>query len=343
MNIKRVIYSSLLSLPLFCNPVLGQDIHFSQTEFAPLNLNPALAGALSPLQGIVNYRNQWRSISAPFQTISASVDGRFNVKNINRKGIMAGGLQFFNDKAGDNMVTNNASLNLAYHLRLDRNSTLGLGIYTGFGQRSIGMTGLKWGGQYVNGAYNPSLPGAGVSTSGFTYLDAGTGVVYTYKKNAGYMTQNDQFALNAGMAVYHVNRPGYSFTGVDSKLPMRYSAFINATIGIQNSRGSFLPGVYFHNQGKQNELYFGTYYKYLINEGSTVTGFVRPMAFYVGLYSRLKDAFVAKVMFDYDMYSLGVAYDINVSKLRAVSNLNGGVEFFLRYKLFEGRVSRATI
>ncbi len=324
----------------------AQDVHFSHAEFSPLTLNPALAGALSPMQGIANYRSQWRSVATPYKTIAASFDARFNEKKRDKKGIIAGGLNFFNDQSGDlKIVTNNVNVNLAYHLMIDRNSTIGLGLYTGFGQRSINPSAGRWGSQYVNGAYDASAaPGEVFNNASFTYLDAGTGLVYTYKKNAGYMTQNNQFSLNAGVAAYHVNRPKYSFLGQgDEKLYMRYSAFVNAVIGIQNTRGSFLPGVYFQRQATENEVYLGTYYKYLLSEGSMVTGFTRPMSFYLGVFHRFKDAFVGKVMFEYDCYSLGFAYDINVSSLRSVSNAKGGFELFLRYNLGDGGGFRSRI
>jgi hypothetical protein len=114
-------------------------------------------------------------------------------------------------------------------------------------------------------------------------------------------------------------------------------------IGIQNTRGTFLPGVYFQRQATQNELYLGTYYKYMLSEGSMATGFTRPMSFYLGVFHRFKDAFVAKVMFEYDCYSVGFAYDINVSNLRTVSNAKGGFELFLRYNLGDGGGFRSRI
>ena len=136
---KYVSITSKLALATFFTAsVFAQDIHFSQMEFSPLTLNPALAGANSPMQGIVNYRSQWSSVATPFKTIAASVDARFNENKRKKSGIIAGGLNFFNDQSGDLQVnTTNVNINLAYHLILDQNSTIGLGIYTGFGQRSI--------------------------------------------------------------------------------------------------------------------------------------------------------------------------------------------------------------
>ncbi|MCE2711458.1 MAG: PorP/SprF family type IX secretion system membrane protein [Cryomorphaceae bacterium] len=330
-----------------CMELNAQDVHFSHAEFSPLTLNPGLAGALSPFQGIVNYRSQWRSVASPYKTIAASFDARFNEKKRDRKGIIAGGLNFFNDQAGDlKVVSNNVHLNLAYHLILNRNSTLGLGITTGYGQRSINPNAGRWGSQYVNGSFDATaIPNLDfLNTSSFSFLDAGTGMVYTYSKNAGYMTQNNQLSVNAGVAAYHLNKPTYSFTGNSSeKLYVRYSAFVNATIGIQNTRGSFLPGIYYQRQATQQEFLFGTHYKYLLNEGSSYTGFTRPMALYIGLFNRFRDALVGKIMFEYDCYSAGFAYDINLSGLRAVSNAKGGFELFLRYNFSDGGGFRSRI
>ena len=88
----------------------GQDIHFSQMRFSPLNLNPALAGAEQNLQAVINYRNQWNSVAFPFQTISGSVDWRFKEKQ-GGNGFLAGGVNVFNDQAGDvRMTTTNVNL-----------------------------------------------------------------------------------------------------------------------------------------------------------------------------------------------------------------------------------------
>jgi type IX secretion system PorP/SprF family membrane protein len=337
-SIVIVVYSS--------TSLNAQDIHFSHMEFSPLTLNPALAGANSPLQAIVNYRSQWNSVAVPYQTIAASFDARFNENKRQKKGIMAGGINFFNDKSGDLKVSSTtANINLAYHLILDRTSTLGLGIYTGFGQKSIDQNAGRWGNQYNGISYDASAgSGESFNNQSFTFLDAGAGAVYTYKKNKGYMTQNNQRAINAGFAIYHINRPGNSFIDKDSeKLYMRMSAFANATIGIDNTRGSILPSMYIQSQKSSLEIFYGMYYKYQINEGTMYTGFSRPMAIYLGIFNRFKDAMVGKVMLEWDQFSTGFGYDINISTLTTVSKAKGGFEFFLRFNMGDGGGFRARI
>lgn len=60
------------------------------------------------------------------------------------------------------------------------------------------------------------------------------------------------------------------------------------------------------------------------------------------MFYRWKDAIVAKVLFDLGDYSVGMAYDANVSGYRTASNGVGGFEISLRYNrlassLFESR------
>ena len=332
---------------LSAGAVKAQDVHFSHVEFSPLTLNPALAGANSPMQGIVNYRSQWNSVAVPYSTIGASFDARFNENKRQKKGIIAGGINFFNDQSGDlKMNITNVNLNLAYHLILDKTSTLGVGIYTGYGQRSIDPNGGKWGNQYDGMSYNSALSsGETFNNPSFGYMDAGAGILYAYKNGQGYMTQNSNFELNWGFSMYHVNRPFYSFLNRDEeRLYIRMSTFINATIGIQNTRGSILPGIYYQRQKTAQEIFYGIHYKYMLTEGSKVTGFNKPMALYIGVFNRFKDAMVGKFMFEYDQFSAGFAYDINISGLYEVSRARGGFELFLRYNMVNSRgISKSRI
>jgi len=75
----------------------GQDIHFSQFNNSPLNLNPGLTGSfIGDIRLVANLRNQWSSVTTPYSTYGLTVDANtilntpFNV-----------GIGFYNDKAGD--------------------------------------------------------------------------------------------------------------------------------------------------------------------------------------------------------------------------------------------------
>ena len=63
----------ILHIPLF-----SQDIHFSNWQMSPLNLNPAQTGLFEGDGRLIfNYRTQWRSVQVPYNTFSFG--GDFNL------------------------------------------------------------------------------------------------------------------------------------------------------------------------------------------------------------------------------------------------------------------------
>lgn len=331
---KRIVLSTLIAAVGLA--VNAQDVHFSSMDYSPLTLNPALAGANYDLHANINYRTQWNSVAAPFQTIAASADMRLNSNKRAKSGHLAAGLSFFNDRAGEERIsTNNINLSLAYHLMADQNNTVGLGLYGGFGQRSFDPNGGMWGSQYDGMAYDPALSsGETFNNSSFSMFDVGAGLVYTYSEGESRMRSNDGVRVNAGFAVYHVNRPNFSFINDgDEKLYMRYSGFANASIGIGSTTMSVDPALYAQFQGPAMEILMGADYRVLLNEGSKVTGNLQRTAIALGLFYRNQDAMIARMMVDYGGITAGFSYDINISSLSEVTKARGGAEFFLRWTM----------
>jgi len=54
----------------------------------------------------------------------------------------------------------------------------------------------------------------------------------------------------------------------------------------------------------------------------------------VGVFHRLNDAVIPVVKLDYLKVSVGVTYDVNISKLSTAAQLRGGAEVTLSYKTF---------
>ena len=80
------------------------------------------------------------------------------------------------------------------------------------------------------------------------------------------------------------------------------------------------------NQGPHNELTLGTLLKIrksLVPSDKT--------SFYVGGWYRLKDALIISGRVDVGGLSIGLSYDLNISKLTPATNLNGGPEVSLLY------------
>jgi type IX secretion system PorP/SprF family membrane protein len=322
---------------------ISQDVHFSQAIYSPLTLNPAMAGVSGLVTGVVNYRSQWKSVAPAYSTIAASFDMRLNENRRNRKGIFAFGVNFLNDQSGDSKIsTTNANLHLAYHLRLNKKSKLGLGIYTGFGQRSVDAAAGRWGNQFDGMAYNAGLSSNETfSRDQFSFIDAGTGFVYTYKNSESYITSNDQRELTFGAAVFHLSRPNYSFFSInDERLFMRFSGFAQAILGFTNTNLSIMPAVYYQRQGPAQEILIGNYFRYMAQGYSKVTGFNKGTYISLGAFYRYRDAFVLKGMLEWSDFALGVAYDVNVSPLANSTKTRGGFEVFLKYGLTQALAQR---
>lgn len=316
--------------------VWGQDIHFSFMDYSPLTLNPALAGANYDLQFTSNYRTQWNSVATPFTTIGLSGDMRLNSNKRNKEGHLAAGFNFFNDQAGESRIsTNNATFSVAYHLMIDNKQTVGLGLQTGLGQRSLDAANGMWGSQYDGLNYDPNLPSNETfQNPNFTYFDASAGMVYTYRSGESRIRSNDQLAVNVGYAVYHVNRPSFSFIGNgEDPLYMRHSIFANGSVGIGSSNFSIDPGLYIQLQGPSREILTGADLRVMLTEASKRTGNIEEMTVAFGVYYRNQDATIARMIFNYGGLGIGFAYDFNISTLSAASNNRGGAELFLRWRM----------
>ena len=72
------------------NGITCQDIHFSQFNLAPLNLNPAMTGSFNgDYRFVGNLRNQWSSVTVPYKTFAFSVEKNkvYNIALTHRKGL----------------------------------------------------------------------------------------------------------------------------------------------------------------------------------------------------------------------------------------------------------------
>ena len=325
----------LLPLLLITGTLFSQDIHFSQFYMSPLTINPGMAGAQYDMEAVLNYKNQWQSVTNPYRTFGASLDMRINKKRSDA-GFFAGGINFFSDKAGTiNMGTTQGALSFAYHARLNEFNTFGVGIQAGFAQRSLSYSSIQWGNQYDGNAYNATLSSGeptGVPT--FTHMDFGAGIVFNHDNKSGMksVTNNHDEKFTIGLSVSHINQPKYSFYETSGeKLNMKIVAHGNAVISLPNSNVAFVPGFMYARQGKFQEIYAGSLVRFLIGQDSKYTGFKQGSAFSVGGYLRAKDAVAATVLLEYSNYAFGFSYDVNVSKLKTSSSARGGFEVTLRY------------
>ncbi|MEX1191091.1 MAG: PorP/SprF family type IX secretion system membrane protein [Brumimicrobium sp.] len=313
--------------------VQAQDIHFSAMDYSPMTMNPAMAGAKYDLQATANYRTQWNSVGTPYQTIAAGYDMRFGNKDKHGKGFLAAGINFNNDNAGENRVaSNNIGLSVAYHLKLDTEHRLGLGIQGGFGQRSITNDG-QWGNQYNGSFYDQNLAsGETFNNANFNFFDVGAGLVYSYRPEQK-SRNNNGTQLNIGVAAYHLNQPSFSFIKEGGEnLYVRWSGFVMAEIGINDKKMAVEPQLIAQFQGPSVETLLGLDYRFFLGQGTSSNGYYDGTSLAVGVFYRNQDALISRFSVRFGAIDAGLVYDFNVfSSLKDVSRGRGGVEVFLRY------------
>jgi len=328
-----ILFSAFCFVTLSAVKGFGQDIHFSQYNLTPLVINPAQAGAYKSVEAIVNYKSQWTSISPnAYKTVMLSGDMRLMQKKW-KTSWLAAGISLFSDKAGDgNMKTTQANLAFGYHTQLNDKNTFGGALLAGYAGRSIDYTKLTWDEQYVNGAYDPNAQSnEPVGINKFGYPDFGLGILYQFNKGQMYSTANDMVMIHAGLSLFHLNKPKYSFYSTDEKLYTKMLGHVDALIGVKNTNLAFVPGFLFMGQGPSSEILPGCYFRYMLREESKFTGYVKGASIMVGTHLRLKDAFIPSVQLEIAEYTLGISYDMNVSGLKSATSGKGGFEISLRY------------
>lgn len=310
---------------------IAQDIHFSQFDETQLQLNPADAGVQHEVRVVTNYKNQWQSVGSPYKTFALSADARLLKDKKHHLGL---GVDVFSDKAGDaNLKSNQVNLSLSGVINVSQYSKVSAGLMTGFGQRSITLDGLEWGSQYDGMNYNAALPtGETAIPQTFSFVDLGAGIQYSYGNSEMYISANDARRINIGASIFHPHNPNYTFYG-DSRqiLHTKYVFHGNAAIGVKNTNLVLKPSYIVFLQGATKEITPGLTFQYILQEGSKYTKNKKPAAFSIGGYYRLQDAFIAVAKFEYANYSIGLSYDVNLSKLKTVSKARGGFEISLRF------------
>ncbi len=324
--------------------VVAQDIHFSQFYMSPLNLNPALTGVMNcNVRLTANYRNQWASIvrSGVYNTFSASYDQRFTAGRYDYFGL---GATAWGDQAGSaNFGTKTFKVSGSYAKRLagSRSTShyLSFGLEGGIAQRSLDFLELRWGNQYDGeGGFDPTIDPLepGFDNTSFLFADAAAGLLWfsNFGKGAN---------LYAGASYHHLNRANQSFSsGGTDLIYSRFTLHAGGELPLTNNV-AIVPGVITMLQGPSVEVNSGASVKFMFGNNR-----FNQQAFHLGVWTRIgnrvnegpvADAVILQTRFDYNEYTIGFSYDVNVSELRAGSNGQGGFELALQYK-FCGRESR---
>ena len=333
MRILRHTAACLLTLGVLQGT--AQDTHFSQFMNTRTFYNPASAGAFNgEHRASMHYKNQWATVSSPFVTYAVSYDATLFKEQLDN-GFVGAGFTAWSDKAGTNQIgTTRIGMQLAYHLELNDNNYLSVGLAGGFSQISLDPTNAQWDSQYDGTGFNGSLPsGEFWNFESISAGEIGGGVLWSTSSGDATMSSNDGSAFEAGASVYHVNQPNLSFyeNNDPDKRHMKINVHANGIIGIKDAPLQFVPGVLYSQQGPNREIIAGTGFRFILVESSRYTGNIKETAITLGTHLRLRDAFIPSLTIEYASWAIAFSYDYNTSDLKPASMGKGGLELTLRY------------
>ncbi|WP_317898327.1 PorP/SprF family type IX secretion system membrane protein [Aurantibacillus circumpalustris] len=342
---KKIKYSTaLLVFTLSSIFVQAQDIRFSQVCETPLLLSPANTGFFNGyFRAIVNYRNQWAAMNNAFSTAGISVDGGL-FKSKKRPAFMGIGFTFFRDQAGAaKLRKNTALLNLSGLVKIGKQSALSVGLALGTTGTDGNFSDLTYASQYNGNYIDPGVDSREAIYRSYTTVDLGAGVAYDFARYKRDQDHDDVTSFRIALGAFHLNRPNQEFgPGSAYKMPIRWTAALTSVLDMEDTKFTLSPTLVYQLEGKYEELFLGSYVKYRMSTGTKVTGEKTQNAIGFGLFYRVRDAIVAKLIFDLGDVSIGMAYDANVSSYRTATKGYGGFEVSLRYNilassLFESR------
>lgn len=320
--------SLLVALALTVQAAKAQDVHFTQFTASPLIVNPAFTGnSGGPWRAAAIYRDQWRSALAAgaFKTYAVSFDAPL-AYDLTLDDYLAGGVQVYNDRAGDGNLSNLSALaSVAYHKFLGKNvdKALSVGFQGGYTQKSVDLSRLYFGNEFDNGYWQPGTGGESLNNK-VNYFTINAGISWGHRLG-------DRFSYAIGLGANNLNEPRETFqkkAHADVGLGRRYTAQVGAEIGL-GEKLSLRPAFLYQSQSTANEMIVGNEFHLIVGDPEFQEF---TTAVFLGGWSRMNDAIMINAGIEFKGMRLGLSYDYNTSDLKPATNGNGGFEISLVYR-----------
>jgi len=327
-------------LVLFSNPLVGQDIHYSQFYNAPFLINPGLTGVFKEdARFTINYRNQWHSV-VDYETFTAAADMKFWPKRP-RNGYFSAGLVFNRDQSGLSKLTLvNIGLNGSYTHQLSNTSFLTVGTQGSFNQRNFDIGDLLFDQQYDpgRGTVDPTLANGETSfneRNNFFALNAGINLRIQARNTKALVDQLDKRTkLDVGVGFFNINRPDQAFekSVLKQVLPSRITPYALGVIQLgEQSNLDIVANGMVQFQQKYREALAMAGLRYHVNRMPGKQFALQAGANY--RFFKIGDAITPTFQVFYNSWQLGLSWDINISEFNVATNSNGGPELYIRYAI----------
>ena len=311
-----------LTVPIGCR-LQAQDQHFSMLDLDPMLFNPAYSGFFDGTGrfGLI-YRNQWASVTNPFQTVTASAEWGLIRSNHNMNGLNAG-MWLSADREGSlNYGSTSAAAILSYFQSLDRNGAniISAAVEVGGGQVGFSTEGIDMsdGSEQFNRTHA-------------LYPTLGAGLAWFHQISDGLYTK-------IGISARNLNEPDISYLGMsDTRLSRRMNAYVRAEWRMVG-QWSLLPVAGYQRQGAFSELVYGCDVRYYMRESARDY-----LALSAGLMGRHGDAAAINFAVLWHEWIFAFSYDANLSQLAAASHTIGAFELGVIYMISKKDTRRRSL
>jgi type IX secretion system PorP/SprF family membrane protein len=312
------------------NLVVAQDPIFSQFYAAPMQTNPAFAGASGGGLISMNYRNQWPALNQAYVTYAVSYDQ--HVEDLNS----GFGLFALADDAGRGILRTYRLTGIySYRVKLSNTFTARLGLEAGFINPALDWNKLvffdqidpEFGFVSPGGTPIPSMEQQPENLSKFVF-DTGVGLLLYSRKFYG------------GVTIKHLNNPDMGFlsnpsTAIERGLPMRIAVHAGGEFPLTDLPASqygeptvfFAPSVMYVNQGPFNQWIAG--------------GMLNYYKVYGGAWYRHAggnpESIIFLMGFRYEQFRIGYSYDLTISRLVGVSGGSHEISFSILFNQMDNR------
>lgn len=281
----------------------GQDPVYSQFFAAPLQINPAFAGATSSPRVTANYRSQWSSYQGGYETYSVAYEQ--SIESLN-SGL---GLMVLGDDEGNGVYsTTRFSAVYGYRVRVNEDVGIRFGIEAGFIQRRLDWDRLILPDQ-IDPIEGPTGPGGPIPSEDLppdnlnrSVVDIGAGILAYSRRAYG------------GISLKHLNSPDENLLEVNNNLgigiPLRLTVHCGVEIPLQASNNrreeAFIsPNLLIMKQGEFAQVNGGAYF----GLGKFFAG-----AWYRHTINNV-DAAIALAGLRHGIFRLGYSFDFTLSRL----------------------------
>jgi type IX secretion system PorP/SprF family membrane protein len=322
LMLRKLFLLTAVATLLFTLKGNGQDPEFSQFYANPLYLNPALAGANTCPRLVLNYRNQWPSLSNSFVTYNLSYDQYIDKI---RGGV---GLLVNTDNAGGGILrTTTASLMYSFRLQAGKHFVVNMAVQGSFYQKSLNWDKLQFEDQIdpQQGFINPTSEQP-PDNSSLIFPDFAAGVAFGWKG-----------ILHGGVAVHHLSEPNMAFYSQNTNnLPMKITGHFGGNINLEggssfgaDSEPKFFlsPNILYQQQGPFHQLNAGVY---VVRYPLIIGGWFRHNF-------ENSDAVIALIGLQYESLKIGYSYDMTLSNLRGNTGGAHEVSVAWQFSCYEKR------